>query len=86
MTENRRRFVVGTFVVVNGSFPMVWILPCKRCRNGPTKQRSCPLSWEGRENKMADKKRRPWRPLLTHVLFWKLTFFFLLFFFDRDLN
>ena len=29
MSENRRRFVSRTFSVVNGSFPLFWILPWK---------------------------------------------------------
>jgi hypothetical protein len=41
------RIVVGTFLVVNESFPMVWICLCL-LPNGPTKQRSCWLSWEGK--------------------------------------
>jgi hypothetical protein len=42
MSENRRRFVVGTFLVVYESFPMVWI-SLFTALNGLTKKRDSQL-------------------------------------------
>jgi hypothetical protein len=70
------RFEGRTFVVVNGTFPLkVWRFPWKNAA-GPA-WRNSQLSWEGRENKMADERKSTVAPSsLTHMFVLKINFLF----------
>ena len=64
------RFVVGTFVVVNGTFPLkVWRFPWKNAARPARRQTKLPAVREGRCSRYGSA-------IFAHFVCWELTFLF----------